>query len=409
MRIVWYALTLLVVVAALIFSAASAQEDLTPEQQTVQAGVQSLFTATAQARAFGAVATAVETAFRQAQTATSEAAHRPTETPFGLNAMTDAARLLTSSATPTLSESDLLQSLGSELVFVQGGQPFQMGTTLQEVQAAVNQCVNEEGGDCQLEFGTDSVPPHAVTVSSFGIERTEVTYGQYLTFLNRLGPNSHLNGCDGQRCIATQDESETSNIRFDGSTYQVNNLLQNNPVSDVTWYGADTYCRAIGRRLPTEAEWELAARGYDDLIYPWGNTWDPLLAKTSIPPTQPGALPVGSYQAGASPWGALDMAGNVAEWVNDWYDPVYYQRPEASRLNPQGPPAGDEKVIRGGSWDAKPFFARSAHRQSANPATTGAWIGFRCAGVAETTPTPTTGTSQPTAAATARPTATPSG
>jgi formylglycine-generating enzyme required for sulfatase activity len=399
----------LLLTALLVISPLSAQDDLPPDQQTVQAGVEALFTATAQAEAYSTFALTVESSFRHTQTAVSQPTLAPTETPLGLNAMTmtDAARLLTSqaaTATTALSADGPLLSLSSPLVFVQGGQPFQMGTTRQEIEAAVAQCVNEEGGDCQIEFGEDSIPPHEVTVSSFQIETTEVTYEQYLIFLNALGPNGHLNGCDGQPCISTQQESESSNIVFDGANYTVNNLIQRYPMSGVTWYGADAYCRAIGRRLPTEAEWELAARGYDNLIYPWGNTWDPLLAKTSIPPTEPGAVPVGSYQAGASPWGALDMAGNVAEWVNDWYDPVFYQRPQASGFNPQGPVSPDpengvQKVIRGGSWDAKPFFARSVHRQSAGIELTGAWLGFRCAADTEVTPTPQ-GTQAPSPVAT---------
>ncbi len=389
-RIGFYSVALfgLLTMGSMMARPSAAQDDAPPDLQTVQAGVESLFTATAQAEAYSTFALTVESAFRQAQTATSTVAQ---PTPIGLNAMTmtDAAHLLTEQAAPTLSPEELLGNLGSERVFVQGEQPFQMGTSPAEVAEAVDQCVNDEGGDCQLAFGEDSVPEHEVTVSSFMIERTEVTYRQYLLFLNSLG--DHRNGCDGQMCAATRLESETSNIVFDGITYTVPDIIGSHPMTGVSWYGADAYCRAIGRHLPTEAEWELAARGYDGRIYPWGNEWDPLLAKTSIPPEQPGALPVGSFFVGASPFGALDMAGNVAEWVNDWYDPTYYQQVQASGLNPQGPVTGDvsgQKVIRGGSWDAKPFFARSVHRQSAEPLTTGAWLGFRCASDSEFTPTP---------------------
>ena len=426
-RLVFYSVCLLgLLMAALALSSPlSAQDDAISDKQTVQAGVQGLFTATAQAEAYSTFALTVEAAFRQAQTATSTVAQAtppPSETPIGLNAMTmtDTARLLTSqaaSATATLSMEDLLRDLGSELILVRGERPFQMGTTREEVQAAVNQCVNEEGGDCVVEFGEDSIPPHPVSVPNFEIERTEVTYGQYLAFLNTLGPSGHLDGCNGRLCVATQGESETSNIFFDSSGYRVNGLIDSFPVSGVTWYGAHAYCGAIGRRLPTEAEWEMAARGYDGRIYPWGNEWDPLLARTSIPPGDAGAVPVGSFFGGSSPWGALDMAGNVAEWVNDWYDPVFYQRPEASGFDPQGPAEpnaeiGSEKVIRGGSWDAKPFFARSVHRQSADPLTTGAWLGFRCAADSQFAPTPrATETTFPTPSATVTltPTPTPTG
>jgi len=280
-----------------------------------------------------------------------------------------------------------------------------MGTTPQEITAAVNQCVNEQGGNCQLAFGADSIPQHSVTVSAFQIERTEVTYRQYLVFLNALGAGSHLSGCDGLPCAATRAENENSNILFDGFNYRVAaGALENYPASDITWYGADAYCRAIGRRLPTEAEWERAARGRDNFIYPWGNEWDSSLAKTSIPAGQPGTMPVGSFPSGVSSYGAFDLAGNVAEWVSDWYDPTFYSKPQASGLDPNGPGPGtlNQKVIRGGSWDAKPFFARSVHRQSDAPYYSGAWLGFRCAadfappGSTTTPPTRPTSTFTPT-------------
>jgi iron(II)-dependent oxidoreductase len=148
----------------------------------------------------------------------------------------------------------------------------------------------------------------------------------------------------------------------------------------VTWYGAKAFCEAVGGRLPTEAEWEYAARGTDGRIYPWGNTWDPLNARTSVPvTTNVGPVGIDSYPSGISPFGLYDMAGNVAEWVSDWYDPAYYSKPEASGTDPVGPAAGSQKVVRGGSWDSKPFFARSVHRQSLDPTSATNGTGFRCA------------------------------
>jgi formylglycine-generating enzyme required for sulfatase activity len=154
----------------------------------------------------------------------------------------------------------------------------------------------------------------------------------------------------------------------------------------VTWYGAQSYCEAIGRRLPTEAEWERAARGPQNFLYPWGNLFTTDNAKTSRPrpddPSLAGAVAVGSYPTGASLYGMLDMAGNVAEWVSDWYSPTYYTQltqTGAPVLNPQGPPAGTSKVVRGGSWDTPPFFARSVHRQESEPQNQTLWLGFRCA------------------------------
>jgi formylglycine-generating enzyme required for sulfatase activity len=277
-----------------------------------------------------------------------------------------------------------LQSLLTPLLPIPGG-TFEMGTTAAEVRAAVDLCL-ADGGECRLEYGEDSFPPHNVTLDPYQMEEREVTYGQYLVFLNYLGPRSHLNACDGFLCLATQNETDASNVTFDSANYRVPPFLENYPVAAVTWYGAKAYCEAIGRRLPTEAEWERAARGGDGRLYPWGNDWNPELAKTSRPivdESQRGAVPVGSYPAARNPYGLLDMAGNVEEWVADWYSETYYRQPEASGLNPLGPPVGTQKVLRGGSWAAMPFFARTVHRRSLEPDRNSITAGFRCAADAE--------------------------
>jgi formylglycine-generating enzyme required for sulfatase activity len=276
----------------------------------------------------------------------------------------------------------VLAALASTLVSVPGG-TFTMGTTPAEVLTAVTSC-QDEGGNCDISFGEDSAPPHQVTLNAFQIEQSEVTYEQYLGFLNWMGPRSHLNGCDGFPCLVTLNETDVSNVTFDSANYRVPAAINRHPVANVTWYGARAYCEAIGRRLPTEAEWERAARGNDGRVYPWGNQVDTTLANTSsrtdLAPEQRGAVEVGSYPAtSSSPYGVQDLAGNVAEWVSDWYSPTYYSQPEAAGLNPQGPPVGTQKVLRGGSWDARMFFARSVHRQNLEPDQARIWAGFRCA------------------------------
>jgi formylglycine-generating enzyme required for sulfatase activity len=274
----------------------------------------------------------------------------------------------------------------SELVRIEGG-TFEMGTNFAEVTAAVQECVQGYGGDpgtCDVSFGEDSFPAHQVTVSPFFIERTEVSYAQFLTFLNALGPGNHLTGCFGLPCAQTLRESETSNINFDSQNYSVNIAINNLPVTSVTWYGAQAYCQAIGRRLPTEAEWERAARGSTNSLYPWGATWDGSRAATrrdqNGEPVQ--AQSVDAFPLGASSWGTgsiLNMAGNVAEWVSDWYDPNYYDTAASAGPDPQGPAAGTAKVNRGGSWDTMPFFVRTVHRREELPNRATADIGFRCA------------------------------
>ncbi|MBZ0297440.1 MAG: formylglycine-generating enzyme family protein, partial [Anaerolineae bacterium] len=364
-------------------SVVQAQDDDQPQlddeiQATIDAGVEIRFTATANAAANSAINTTIEAAFQQAQTATQDA----------LN-LTSPTWTVTPTDPATLTPDPEMLRANAGLVEVVDGGSFTMGTTPQEVQTAVNLCVDVQNGNCTLAMGEDSAPPHEVTLNPFEMEVYEVTNRQYVIFLNSMGPNSHLNGCEGQLCIVTRDQDENATIAQDErGVYVSQPIVDTVPVTYVTWYGAKAYCEAIGRRLPTEAEWERAAKGSDRRVYPWGNDWDPLYAKTSIPEDGTvGALPVGSYPLGASPYSLLDMAGNVAEWVSDWYSPVYYVQPDASGLNPQGPQVGEQKVVRGGSWDAKPFFARTVHRQSFLPDQAGAWLGFRCAADYEAPPT----------------------
>jgi formylglycine-generating enzyme required for sulfatase activity len=295
----------------------------------------------------------------------------------------------------------LLAGLISPLRKIDGG-AFMMGTTVQEVAAAVNECVNVYKGSCDISMGQDSSPPHQVTLDAYQMEETEVTYRQYLAFLNSMGPNSHRTGCDGQLCLATRAEDEHSNVIFDTANYRVLDAIMDFPVAGVTWYGADAYCKAIGRRLPTEAEWEHAARGPNNTIYPWDGAFDVTRARTNQPKEENtaliGAKAVRSY--GAQAFGLYDMAGNVSEWVYDWYSANYYnqlvQGPQPIPPNPQGPPAGTTKVVRGGSWADQPFFARGVQRTDQEPSNHSLSIGFRCAAAADAG-TGTTGNTAPIA------------
>lgn len=279
----------------------------------------------------------------------------------------------------------------SPMVSVPGG-TFQYGTTVLEITNAVEQCLNRDGGNCNPSYGEDSRPQIAVQLDPFQIERTEVSFEQYVAFLNFLSSRgiSHTTGCSGAICIQTQNEIEQADITFDGANYQVNPALNAYPVYGVTWFGAQAYCEAVGRRLPSEAEWEYAAKGTAGVTYPWGNQWTPANAMTSRPPVDQAAapVPVESFPAGASQFsGALNLAGNVEEWVADWYDLNYYNTLNTGGvvLDPQGPFTGTEKVLRGGSFGSVPFFARTVHRRSNAPApprpsdTFPRTVGFRCA------------------------------
>ena len=286
-----------------------------------------------------------------------------------------------SAVSPTSQVAEILQLLRSLAVSVPGG-TFTMGTLPGEVVQAIEECRVRDGGTCEAAFAEDSYPAHAVTVGPFLMEASEVSFEQFVAFLNVRGPGFHLNGCDGFPCIQSKNESTDAVLTFDSANYSIGGALAQHPAYGVTWYGAREYCETIGRRLPTEAEWERAARGDDGRIYPWGNAWDHALAKTNRPlDTPPGSYPVASYPLGSTPTGIHDLAGNVAEWTSDWYSGTYYetQNAQGTVVNPTGPVTGLEKVLRGGSWNSVPFFSRSVHRQSLDPAGIQRWIGFRCA------------------------------
>jgi formylglycine-generating enzyme required for sulfatase activity len=221
--------------------------------------------------------------------------------------------------------------------------------------AGVMEMVLVPAGDSWMgseDGGSEERPRRKVYLDGFYIDRTEVTNAQYRRFMEATG----------QRAPAYW-----GNSRFNAP---------DQPVVGVDWGDARAYCAWAGKRLPTEAEWEKTARGPDGRRYPWGDEWDP--RKANFAEGGPGKpTPVGSYRAGASPYGAVDMAGNVWEWVADWYQRDYYTK--APSRNPPGPDQGALKVLRGGSWYDYPFDLRAAYRSFSTPDFRITYIGFRCA------------------------------
>ena len=212
------------------------------------------------------------------------------------------------------------------------------------------------------EGGKNEHPRHRVYLDAYSMDRFEVTFSRYAKFLQSTGRQ------------APRDWAQVKISKH-----------SDRPAVGVSWNDAETYCRWAGKWLPTEAEWEEAARGTDERAYPWGNEQPtPRLANfvkesTIIENVYDKFLaPVDSYERGKSPYGLHHMAGNVWEWTADWYDEDFYAK------SPQRNPTGSSndtgvKVIRGGSWRDVPGHVRSAHRGWATPATRVDHLGFRCA------------------------------
>jgi formylglycine-generating enzyme required for sulfatase activity len=225
-------------------------------------------------------------------------------------------------------------------------------------------------GDPQAD--EDEMPQRVVTLGPYWIDETEITNAMY-------GACVAAGACSPPAAI-------NSNSR---DSYYPSPEFSSYPVVFVDWVSARDYCAWAGRRLPTEAEWEKAARGSDGRIYPWGDSLTDELAnfcdgncafdwrESAVDDGQQEIGPVGSYPDGGSYYQVLDLAGNVYEWMADWYDETYYEGAPAE--NPLGPLSGSEVVIRGGSWYDGARFIRAANRVGVSPSLSGDNIGFRCA------------------------------
>jgi eukaryotic-like serine/threonine-protein kinase len=215
-------------------------------------------------------------------------------------------------------------------------------------------------------------PTHRVILDSFWIYKTEVTNAMY------------------RKCIEAKACPKLAIINSATRVDYFNNSLYDDyPIVYISWFNALAYCQWAGGTLPTEAEWEKAARGIDGRLFPWGNrppsgsfvnycdvNCPDELRDANQNDGYSDTAPVGNYLDGASPYGALNMAGNVWEWTLDWFDPTYYEHSPLE--NPQGPNLGERRVVRGGSWYNPASGVRTVNRRSERPDKEMDTLGFRC-------------------------------
>ena len=247
-----------------------------------------------------------------------------------------------------------------EMVYVPAGE-FLMGSSDEDIDAAMAHC-----SDCKRDWFTHEQPQHTVHLDAFWIDKTEVTNAQYRRCVK-------AGNCDETWCWDLADMSGPEQ-----------------PVACVNWEQARAYCEWAGGRLPTEAEWEYAACGPEGHLFPWGDEFDGTRlnycdancsfdwadwADDTFDDGFTYTAPVGSYPEGASWCGALDLAGNVHEWVADWYADYASGR----MVNPTGPSTGEARVWRGGSWNWTLSNARCSARAQGPPEVGIDIVGIRCA------------------------------
>jgi formylglycine-generating enzyme required for sulfatase activity len=230
---------------------------------------------------------------------------------------------------------------GGPMMFIPAGE-FMMG------------CNSEVDKEC-IE---DEKPYHRVYLDDYYMDKHEVTAGDY------------------EKCV---NAKSCSKLNSGSICNNGNSRKSNHPINCVNWNQADNFCKWAGKRLPTEAEWEKAARGTDGRIYPWGNEFDCNKSCNSVKPCNHNSTcTAGSIPADMSPFGAMDMGGNVWEWVADWYGAGYFKISPSN--NPRGASSGKYRVLRGGSWGVShPEILRVSYRFWINPTANNWDWGFRCA------------------------------
>ena len=245
----------------------------------------------------------------------------------------------------------------ADMILIPAGE-FTMGSTQAQVDAAFEQCKKSYGDGCKKEWFEREMPQHTVNLGEYFIDKYETTNAQYAECVK------------AGKCTAPHKTKSYSRANYYG-----NAEFANYPVIYIDWTQAKSYCEFAGKRLPTEAEWEKAARGTDGRTYPWGNEApnDTLLNyNRKVGDT----TEVGSYPSGASSYGVMDLSGNVWEWVSSDYKAYPYIANDGR----EGLLSNNNKVFRGGSWDYNVSLTRAAYRNFFDSTTNGDYfLGFRCA------------------------------
>ena len=260
-----------------------------------------------------------------------------------------------STFTPTSIPTEITDTKGVQMVLVPAGK-FTMGV---EAEKALSECFKYRP-DCDRSWFIYQEPPHDVYLDTFYIDKYEVTNLSYKTCVNA-----------GVCLPPKRNDSSTRPSYYDNSEFD------HYPVINVDWNMARTFCEWRGGRLPTEAEWEKAARGMDGRTYPWGEGFFSFYSNAGNFGAEADTTLVGSYKMDKSPFGVYDMAGNVREWVFDWVSFDYYMNSPSS--NPLGPDTGQYRIQRGNSWGENLNNLFSAKRKWGDPVEVSRALGFRCA------------------------------
>jgi formylglycine-generating enzyme required for sulfatase activity len=283
------------------------------------------------------------------QNSNSESTLNENELPFSTITSIEFISPTTSpTITPSFGSTQVSTIDGMVMLFVPSGEFLMGAETRQGYDACMENCDTDYCG-CEERWFEAEGPPHEVFVSAFWIDQTEITNLMYAKCIK-------AGSCELPEYTAEGNVPQNTDYFEDAAN-------ADHPIVEVDWFEAQSYCEWAGRRLPTEAEWEKAARGTDALEFPWGNEFDSMLANycdvncpveyaeeylSEFNDGYSYTSPVGSYPDGKSPYGAFDMAGNVWEWIADWYDEEYYS--VSPNENPTGPSSGESKVLRGGNF-----------------------------------------------------------